>query len=1368
MTRRTTMVSMLATVSLLLTGVGLASSAPPAEAADAQPGLRGDYFTVDAANDFALDELQSSVIDGAIDYPSMRPVYERNAGAAEQVGVRWTGDLVVEEAGDYSFAAIGDNGFRLWVDDELLIDFWEDDWDVEQQSPTVALDAGSHDFRFELFQNEGGAHIQLRWTGPGIDDEVIPASAFTLPDDFDVISASAEVDVAGTTVAAAFDGAVVGSDASLEHVEVLADGDALPLDGLSVEDGVLRVHLGTPVQQGVLVRIAYDGEGDLALDGAPLGAFDVPAVNVSDYRMATEWAEDVDPEAPLQEYPRPQLVREDWVNLNGQWEFQALDEGESAPFGVTYDEQVTVPYPIESMLSGIERMEDHFAYRRDLTVPADWGIGEGQRLELQFGAVDYEAWVYVNGTEVAHHTGGYDAFSVDVTDALVGTDNELVVQVADPTIGVPRGKQDLNPSGIFYTSSSGIWQTVWMEPVPEVSVDELELTPDLDASALLVTAEADGDVPVEVTVSADGEQVATATGSTNEELALVIDDPRLWSPDDPFLYDVAVTAGDDVLTSYAGMRSIEVAEVDGVQRILLNGEQTYLLSTLDQGYWPDGISTAPTDEALAWDIEQTQALGFNTIRKHIKVEPARWYYHADVLGMIVWQDMPADNGGNRDEASQENYRDELMRMVDQLDSFTSIVGWVPFNEGWGEWDLDETGEIADAVGEADPSRLVIAHSGVNCCASLGDSGRGDVIDWHEYGDYGPAFPQPDATRAAVDGEHGGLSLSVPGRVWPGGSVNPYGEVANSEELTAGYVENTARLIGAAQTFLSGSVYTQITDVEGEVNGFWTYDRAVLKVDLDQVRAINQLVIALGSGEAPPGEPVGGEEGLAHWSLDEGEGATSADASGFDHDLTLGDGATWTTGESDDDPALQLADGAQATAEVPELDTTGAFTVASWVRLDELPESYATFASADGVTGQSSFYLQYGEPIDGFGMSFAGGPRAVAEIDPELGTWYHLAGVYDPESHTLRLYLDGELVDEVSGAGGTLTTGTIALGRGQWDGDEVDFLDGAVDDVRLFDRALDDDEVIALVEGEPEPDVEVTTLSGSNRWGTSAAVSEASFEPGSSVFLASGASYADALAAGPAAAHAGASLLLTAQGDLPAATLAELDRLQPPAITIVGGTAAIGPDVEAALAERFPDADIERISGVNRFATAAAVATEVFGEASTAFVASGQDFADALSASGVAATLDGVPVLLASQAAATDVTTDALAQLGVTEAVVVGGTAVLSEPVVEAVGAVVDEVSRVSGSDRFVTNAELVDAFVEPTSPQGIVMASGASFPDALSATAVSGTTGAPLLLTPGSCVTQVTADAVAALAPTSVVNVGGSAALSPEAWQTTC
>ncbi|WP_091437488.1 glycoside hydrolase family 2 protein [Geodermatophilus poikilotrophus] len=581
-------------------------------------------------------------------------------------------------------------------------------------------------------------------------------------------------------------------------------------------------------------------------------------------RLTTPWTGQVSPSNALPEYPRPQLTRASWQNLNGVWQFAGAAAGEVPPFGEDLAESILVPYPIESALSGIERHEDHMWYRRTFEVPASWQVGDGQRLRLHFGAVDHAATVWVNGTEVAEHTGGYTVFSVDVTDALAPSGpQEIVVGVEDRTDATwqPVGKQRNVPDrGVFYTGSSGIWQTVWMEPVAaRAYVADLDTATDVDTDTLALTVDTGGNasgITVRAVVRDGDVQVATAEGVPGRPLDVHVPDAHLWSPDDPFLYELEVTLLDgdqevDRVGSYVGMREIgTVHGADGRLRITLNHEIRFLMSTLDQGFWPDGIYTAPTDEALRFDVAEAKRLGFNAIRKHVKVEPDRWYHHADTLGVLVWQDMPSmRTGGIPPPDAQAEFERQLHEVVDQHDSWTSVIGWIPFNEGWGEWSREATGRIADSVAAQDPTRLVDAHSGVNCCASHGDSGRGDVIDWHDY--TGPADPTPDGHRVAVDGEHGGFGLEVPGHMWFEDG-HGYQMAQDSEELTRLYVENQRELIPLAQQRgISGAVYTQITDIEHEVNGFFTYDRRVEKMRVDQVRAVNDAVVRNANRPAVP-------------------------------------------------------------------------------------------------------------------------------------------------------------------------------------------------------------------------------------------------------------------------------------------------------------------------------------------------------------------------------------------------------------------------------------------------------------------------------------------------------------------------------------
>ncbi|WDZ93436.1 AbfB domain-containing protein [Nocardiopsis sp. HUAS JQ3] len=565
--------------------------------------------------------------------------------------------------------------------------------------------------------------------------------------------------------------------------------------------------------------------------------------------MTTPWTDEVSPDNALPEYPRPQMVREDWLNLNGLWEWAPAREGEAPPFGRTLDRRILVPYPVESALSGIAEDHDHMWYRRTFTVPDSW---DGRRVVLNFDAVDWRARVWVNGTEVGDHSGGYDRFSLDVTDALREGGNEVVVGVHDPTDGggQPVGKQRDEPGGIFYTSYTGIWQTVWLEPVAPAHTTRVDLTPDLPGETLdaVVHAERARGATARVTVLDGDTVVGTATGAPGTGIAVPVPDPRPWSPDDPFLYDVEVTLErggrvHDRVESYTGMRSIGTEEVDGVLRPVLNGEYVFQVGTLDQGYWPDGVSTAPTDEALRFDIQAHLDLGYNTIRKHVKVEPDRWYHWADRMGLIVWQDMPS-MAHAPDQAAQEQFETELREMVDQHRSFPSITQWIPFNEGWGQYD---GARIADEVAAIDPSRLVTGASGWY------DTGNGDVIDSHIY--VGPGDPTPATDeRISVLGEFGGLGLRVQGHEWSPGDGFGYAMVSDREALTHRYVGLMAGVQRLERTNgLSASIYTEITDVENELNGLWTYDRQELKVDADQVRAAHEDLIA--------GRPIGGTADL---------------------------------------------------------------------------------------------------------------------------------------------------------------------------------------------------------------------------------------------------------------------------------------------------------------------------------------------------------------------------------------------------------------------------------------------------------------------------------------------------------------------------
>jgi hypothetical protein len=571
--------------------------------------------------------------------------------------------------------------------------------------------------------------------------------------------------------------------------------------------------------------------------------------------LTTPWTSQVSPTNALPDYPRPQLVRPDWLNLNGVWEFRGAPNLNTPPIGQTLPEGVLVPYPIESALSGIMRHEDNMFYRRTFTVPSTWN---GRRVKLNFGAVTWETRVWVNGTQVGTHTGGYDAFSFDITNALRAGANEIIVGAYSPVDGstFPIGKQRRNPSGIFYTAASGIWQTVWLEPVNASHITRLDTTPNPAAGALdLVVQGSAGLVRAEVLTG--GTVVGSATGPVGRSIRIPVPNARLWSPDDPFLYDLRVTmlSGGDTVTGYFGMRSLGKAVSGGVLRPMLNGKFVFQLGTLDQGYWPDGIYTAPTDAALRFDLERQKALGFNMVRKHIKVEPARWFYWADRLGLMVWQDMPSlDAVDDTPARSHVNFESELGRIINQLKGITSIVQWVPFNEGWGEYDNQR---IVEEVRSIDSTRLINHNSGSNCCVSDPEPTNGDVVDDHAY-QMSSGTRLPSASRVAVLGEYGGLGRRITGHEWQPGAGFAYGDLFPDEtSLTNRYVEITREVGRFVQTRgLSGSVYTEPYDLENEINGFYTYDRQVLKMTESRVRQVNLEVLAKAAGtEAGRGELV---------------------------------------------------------------------------------------------------------------------------------------------------------------------------------------------------------------------------------------------------------------------------------------------------------------------------------------------------------------------------------------------------------------------------------------------------------------------------------------------------------------------------------
>ncbi|MEV7245232.1 PA14 domain-containing protein [Streptomyces sp. NPDC093248] len=845
--------SLLLAAALGAAGLAAAPSATAADDPVEVHGLKGEYYTQSAPGAFDFDQLKATGFDPELDFDSLESRLNSATGRSDDVSVRWTGRIVPEKTGATTFSIIGDNGFRLWVDGRLVIDHWVDDWDREQIGAPVELTAGkAYDIKVEYFEHYGGSNLHLRWTPPGGTKTAVPRSAFLLPEGYAYDGAIATTVLKdGRTLRLDFAQALAKPTAALtSHLDAVIGGAAWPLGSARrdpADPRSLLVSLKEPVvgnKTGTasgLADVRYDGEGGLSgEDGNVVSAFWSSGGNHSTYELRTKWADDVTPANAHREYPRPQLTRDAWQNLNGSWQFAAAKQGEQPPVGRTLGERILVPYPVESQLSGIERHEDRMWYRRTFTVPAGWKVGDGKRLQLNFGAVDWQADVYVNGTKVAEHKGGYDKFSADITDALKpGRTQELIVGVYDPTDASggenpPMGKQRLDPSGIWYTPSSGIWQTVWLEPVAADHVDQLKLTPHVDTGTLTVEPQGVRDgVPVTATAYDGRRPVATATGSTDGPLTLKIPKARVWSPDDPFLYDLEVKVGDDRVGSYFGMRSIAVEKVDGVPRTVLNGKPVFMMATLDQGFWPDGLHTAPSDEALAHDLRMHKRMGFNSVRKHIKVEPDRWFYWADRLGLLVWQDMPAMTAGvNPSPAARAEYEREMKQMIDEHISSPSVVMWVVFNEGWGQYDI---GRVASQAKAWDPTRLVNNMSGLNLGA---DGGAGDIMDEHGYPS--PALPpHPDGRRALVAGEYGGLGLAVPGHAW---SVQQSYVDVDPSTYTDDYLKKLGEVHALACKGGNGAVYTQITDVEGELNGLMTYDRKVTKPDVRRLKAAQDALI----------------------------------------------------------------------------------------------------------------------------------------------------------------------------------------------------------------------------------------------------------------------------------------------------------------------------------------------------------------------------------------------------------------------------------------------------------------------------------------------------------------------------------------------
>jgi hypothetical protein len=564
------------------------------------------------------------------------------------------------------------------------------------------------------------------------------------------------------------------------------------------------------------------------------------AWKIVDNPILTEWALKVDPAKPWSEYPRPDMMRKDWVNLNGLWDY-AITLKDVKP--EKWDGRILVPYPVESALSGVKkRMTDSLSlwYRTFFQIAKNWRQGQ---ILLNFEASDWETKVWVDGKEAGSHKGGYDPFSFEISNLLNNrTNHELLVCVWDPSSKgtQPRGKQVVNPGGIWYTPSTGIWQTVWMEPVSKSHISSFRVFPDIDAStfSFMVKVSDPEANSIEISIKDKEKTIATATGNAGNEFSLKIENPVLWTPDNPYLYDVTIALKNgnsvvDEVSSVAGLRKISLGKSeDGFTRILLNNKFLFQNGPLDQGFWPDGLYTPPTDEAMVYDLRMTKEMGFNMLRKHVKVENRRFYNWCDKLGILVWQDMPSGDQSIRsdmpdfrkDSLSAEQFRTELKNLIETKYNHPSIIMWVPFNEGWGQF---QTENIVDLIRAFDPYRLV------NNASGWTDRKVGDVMDVHNYPL--PLCPQAEEKRAIVNGEFGGLGYPVKDHTW--------------EKQNWGYrtFEDTVQLLNTysnyydmvysfvSQKGLSAVIYTQTTDVETETNGLMTYDRKIIKMGSDNIR-----------------------------------------------------------------------------------------------------------------------------------------------------------------------------------------------------------------------------------------------------------------------------------------------------------------------------------------------------------------------------------------------------------------------------------------------------------------------------------------------------------------------------------------------------
>lgn len=567
--------------------------------------------------------------------------------------------------------------------------------------------------------------------------------------------------------------------------------------------------------------------------------------------IQTRWAKGVSPTNVLPEYPRPQMVRENnWQNLNGLWEYAITKIDSNAPS--KFDGKILVPFPIESALSGVKKPllpTQNIWYKKEIKKP---NLKTGERSLLHFGAVDWQTTVFINGKEVGKHNGGYTSFTIDITDYLTNEENELLVKVFDPTDkGInPHGKQTLTPGNIYYTPSSGIWQTVWLETVPFDYISGLELLPDIDKSVVSITVKTSHSCTVELIAKDKDTIISKVIGKTGIPIRLKIKRPKLWSPENPFLYDLSVKIINDNKTvdevkSYFGMRKVNISkDENGVDRIFLNNKPYFNLGTLDQGFWPDGLYTPPSDAALKFDLEAIKSMGFNTVRKHIKVEPERWYYYADKIGLLVWQDFVNPPQQPSEDAKIE-FEKETKEIINQLYNFPSISTWVLFNEKWGQYDQKR---LTKWIKQSDHSRIINGHSGEylyvnNELRSPSPDAYvdADLTDVHSYPN--PMLSIKQEGKAMVCGEFGGIGVPVPGHQWD--DLNGWGYVqVKPKELEEKYAGMMKSIKSLKEKGLSACIYTQPFDVEGEENGLITYDRDIIKIPIINLRDIHKGIVNL--------------------------------------------------------------------------------------------------------------------------------------------------------------------------------------------------------------------------------------------------------------------------------------------------------------------------------------------------------------------------------------------------------------------------------------------------------------------------------------------------------------------------------------------